>query len=407
MVRLVHVSAFMATAVTAYNVLDTFKAVDYVWPSAEARQAAIDSGAYIVENNVITGLKVCNAHVSSKCGTQTLHRGDRLFATVPRWLPGVPATLGEVITTGSGKTVLKSWPSAEAQDPNDCSKIQYVQSMEITPDGLMWVVDVGRKYFNDPAAADNSCPPKIVLIDIVSQNVVDTYVFPSEVAPYTGSFLNDIVVDVVDEIGYISSTGNNVTDLGAVIMYDRRGKTSRRFEHPSTHAEDATFHVREFANAGIPSDGIALTPDRRRVFYCALSGMGLYSISTEAFRDFGKDVQEGLVAHGAKPDISDGMAFGSDGSLFFGGLQSDSLYRWHPESGTPVSEAEVIAQNPEDLYWIDTLAFDNRGHLVVTSNKLAKFFNGAMDFAETNMRIVSFDVGTDSYMKAAHPAAIV
>ena len=77
----------------------------------------------------------------------------------------------------------------ETQDQTDCSKIQYVQSIEFSPDDFMWIVDVDRKYFNDPTAADNSCPPKMVLVDIESGSIVDTYVFPSEVAPYTGSFL--------------------------------------------------------------------------------------------------------------------------------------------------------------------------------------------------------------------------
>ena len=111
------------------------------------------------------------------------------------------------------------------------------------------------------------------------------------------------------------------------IMYDRLAKTSRRFEHPSTHAENRTFHVHESVNAGIPTDGIALTLDRSRVFYCALSGVGLYSFSTELFRDFAKDVQMSLMTQGEKPDISEGMAFGSDGSLFFGGLKTVALYR--------------------------------------------------------------------------------
>jgi hypothetical protein len=312
----------------------------------------------------------------------------------------VPATLAEVVSSADGKSLLQPWPDRESQDPEDCTKIQYVQSMEITPDGLMWIVDVGRKYFNNADASDNSCPPKMVLMDVKSKKVVDSYVFPNEVAPYTGSFLNDIVVDVVEQIGYISSTGNNVTDLGAVVMYDRLKKTSRRFEHPSTHA-DGTFHVREFELQGIPTDGIALTPDRKTLYYCALTGLGLYSISTEAFRESSEAAKASLISHGEKPDISDGMAFGSDGSLFFGGLQTNALYRWHPESGVSVAEAEILGQSKKELYWIDTLAFDNRGKLLVTSNKLAAFFNGAMDFSSENFRIISFDVGTNSYMQAS------
>ena len=54
---------------------------------------------------------------------------------------------------------------------------------------MLFIVDVVCRSFNDPTAADNSCPPKMVPVDIESCSIVDTYVFPSEVAPYTGSFL--------------------------------------------------------------------------------------------------------------------------------------------------------------------------------------------------------------------------
>jgi hypothetical protein len=129
--------------------------------------------------------------------------------------------------------------------------------------------------------------------------------------------------------------------------------------------------------------------------------LGLYSISTKALQESSEAAKASLISHGEKPDISDGMAFGSDGSLFFGGLQTNALYRWHPASGVPVAEAEIVGQSKKELYWIDTLAFDNRGKLLVTSNKLAAFFNGAMDFSSENFRIISFDVGTNSYMQAS------
>jgi sugar lactone lactonase YvrE len=247
----------------------------------------------------------------------------------------------------------------------------------------------------------------MVLMDIESKEVVDSYEFPNEVAPYKSSFLNDIVVDVVEQVGYLSSTEFE-TARGAVVMYDRRKKTSRRFEHnPSTRAENRTFHVHAFENQGFPTDGIALTPDRKRVYWCALSGLGLYSISTKAFRESSEAAEASLISHGEKPDISDGMAFGSDGSLFFGGLQTDALYRWHPESGVPVIEAQVLGQSKKELYWVDTLTFDNRGKLLVTSNRLAAFFERATNLSSENYRIISFDVGTNSYMQASTEALLV
>ena len=125
---------------------------------------------------------------------------------------------------------------------------RYVQSMEIDSDGLMWVVDVGRRNFAG-GLPDNRCPPKILLIDTQTgqvwavhplpldlnhstsafprtrtrprlrvhakrawyahgvQVVDPPFVFPADVAPYSSSFLNDIVVDEVAQVAYISDAG--------------------------------------------------------------------------------------------------------------------------------------------------------------------------------------------------------
>lgn len=393
---------------SSFTVLAAFPIVNYTWDSPEAYSAAVASGAYIPENNIITGLKACNSNVAARCtGAQ------RLFVTVPRWLPGVPGTLNEVVMQGPAAPILAPWPSREAQDPTDCSKIQYVQSMEIDPDGIMWVVDVGRKYFNDADAADNTCPPKIVLIDVVSDEILETYEFPSDVAPYTGSFLNDIAVDFQRQVGYISDTGNNYTDSGAVVVYDRHANSSRRFEDPrSTYAENATFMIHGDANSGVPADGIALHPDGELLFYSALSGYHLYSVPTSFLRDHSKtdaEIAAAVKDYGPKPSNSDGMGFGADGSLFFGGLTTDSVYRWDPATEN-ASEAEILATDHDQLWWVDTFAFDNAGNLLLTSNKLNGFFGHELDLTGAsggNFRIISMPVGTNSYMAQTDADALV
>lgn len=47
-----------------------WKEVEFAWPSAEARRQAIDSGSYIVENNLPLGLDIW--------------KDKKLFITVPR-----------------------------------------------------------------------------------------------------------------------------------------------------------------------------------------------------------------------------------------------------------------------------------------------------------------------------------
>lgn len=282
--------------------------------------------------------------------------------------------------------------------------------MEIDPQGVMWVLDVGRKYFNQPEAVDNSCPPKIVLIDIDSKRTLSSYVFPADVAPPDGAFLNDIVLDLKHQVAFISSTGNNASDLGALVMYDRQRQHSRRFEDATTHAATDTASIRplvihgtDFTQqlSGSPTDGIALSPSRKRVYWSPLGGYHLYSVSARALRKGSdKKVRASLVDHGLKPDISDGMNFGRDGDLFFGGLTTDSLYRWTP--GTDLSTSVVVARDAQQLGWVDTMAWDGHGSIWVTSNRLNLLFSGAMDFTGKdgpNFRIVKLKVGTNSYMK--------
>eukprot|EP00450_Noctiluca_scintillans_P011742 CAMPEP_0194489036 /NCGR_PEP_ID=MMETSP0253-20130528/8734_1 /TAXON_ID=2966 /ORGANISM="Noctiluca scintillans" /LENGTH=423 /DNA_ID=CAMNT_0039329463 /DNA_START=45 /DNA_END=1316 /DNA_ORIENTATION=+ len=396
------------TKCQSLEVVEEWVTADYDWDE-RVRESAIASGEYIIEHNTITGIKVCGPAVSTRC------EREQVFVTVPRWATGVPGTLNLVVHNSTGHAVLRPWPSMEAQSPRDCEKIQYVQSMEIDSHGIMWVADVGRKYFTEPAAVDNSCPPKMVLVDVPTGDIIETYVFPPEVAPYDGAFLNDIVLDVPNQVAYLTSTGNNASDLGALVVYDRRFRRSRRFEDATTHANnlgaEIEIHGSVYTNnlAGFPVDGIALSPRADQLYYSPLGGFHLYSVETATLRDFTSSlstIAATIVDHGAKPSNNDGMSMGSDGDLFFGGITTDTLYRWTPGSGSVQTRSLGLVTDPVNLWWVDTHAFDNLGNLWLTSNKLNTWFFGAtvppaMDFSGAsgaNFRIMKVPVGSNSYM---------
>jgi hypothetical protein len=69
----------------------------------------------------------------------------------------------------------------------------------------------------------------------------------------------------------------------------------------------------------IPIDGIALTPDKSTVYYNALSGNRLYSVPAAQLRSFTPGADLAVIDVGEKP-ASDGLAFGSNGKLYFGSL---------------------------------------------------------------------------------------
>ena len=75
----------------------------------------------------------------------------------------------------------------------NCDALQNVHAMEIDQFCRMWVIDVGRVHI-DTDSPDNKCPPKLVLIDLQTDKVLRTYVFPEQVVSRTSNFLNDIAV---------------------------------------------------------------------------------------------------------------------------------------------------------------------------------------------------------------------
>lgn len=255
--------------------------MDFAWDATHAKSEYIDSGAFDVNKTIITGIKVAS-------------KGE-IFVTVPRWFAGVPSTLNKVALAADGSTaqnpVLTPWPSWDMNAiGGDCSGLQYLQSMEIDNDGIMWALDVGLvNTIGGPV--DTTCPPKMVFIDTQTGDTVgDPYIFPDSVFSHTSGFPNDLVIDNAAQVAYISDTSPEGN--GAIIVFDRSDRKSRRF-HDDTMKPDTTGDIDWSSvnypqgTAGFqatPQDGIALTPDGKRVYFTALGAVGMYSLSAMALR---------------------------------------------------------------------------------------------------------------------------
>ena len=96
--------------------------------------------------------------------------------------------------------------------------------MEIDPKlGKMWVIDAGRiDVFATPI---NKCPPKLIIIDLETNDIITSYTFPNEVLGYETNFINDIVIDPINgDWAYMSDTGiGPISGMpGGIIVYDAK-----------------------------------------------------------------------------------------------------------------------------------------------------------------------------------------
>ncbi|XP_067671578.1 major royal jelly protein 1-like [Haliotis asinina] len=364
--------------------------IEYEWPSESIKQEFIKNGSFVLQNNIITGIKVYNGSV---------------YVTVPRWKKGVASTLN-VITEKDGKPVLRPFPSWTMQTIGDCSAIQYSQSMEIDPlTGWMWIIDTGIGLIADPT--ETICPPKLIIYDINHRRMVRTHVFPDDVASRY-FFLNDIVLHRVGGkavLAYISDSRQ-----AHIVTYDFRSDKSFSFADSSMLAESPPSSVVHIGNRSYPQttpiDGIAISPDFRYVYYSPLAGTSLYRIPTVVLSNPKGLFKQSVRKVGVKKSQSDGMAFGKQ-FMYYSALSSNGVYQWDfkkdqntaagPDDITLTSQV-LIAHDDQRMKWVDTLAFDNEGSLWFTVNDLVSFMGQTMNFSRPNMFIWKLYLGDNGYL---------
>ena len=375
--------------------------VDFVWPSSTARSNAINTGAYIPLNNIITGVKWWN---------------NVFYLTVPRWRAGVPSTLNSFNPQGAtSSNLLTPWPSFGMNQIGLCSSFQYIQSMEIDTLGRMWIIDVGRvNIFDNSTVPYNvfACPPKLVIIDITSQVVLRSHTFSTDTVPYTTNFINDIVLDQKNGFAYITDTGEGAD--GGLVIYNYNTDISRRYSSHYTNVDNnATMFRINHRNYTImdPSDTIALSADAETLYFGALSGYKMYQVSTAILRDYTMTASQ-ITANisiafirgysRTQPTQCDGMTCSSSNMCYYGSHSTPTEDSIVVTNFTGTAQTTVSLYNNETtMQWVDTLAWAGEGLLVFTTNRLQRFFFGPplVSGQGANFRLFTLMVpGQSSYL---------
>ncbi len=352
---------------SSFETLASWVSIQYDWQSPSQRSLYLSSKLYIPENNAIAGIKC--------------YKND-IFLTVPRWLRGVPSTLNKLKLNKNGEYVLSPFPNWASNDLKSDFGLKYVQSMEIDTKGRMWIIDVGRLNIIDKPETVINGPAKIVILDINTKKVIKFLVLSEEIAPYNASFLNDIVIDEKRGFAYISDTS------GAIIIYNFEKNIAKRWSSDTMKNEqdlNLTINGVSYGNSVFTTaiDGIALSDNGNNLFFCALQGIHLFTINTDLLRDFDVSdevLEKNVMNLGRKRDVSDGMTTSKGDFLYFGGLMTDSVYKWDMKKEFNEENQEILAKDVKKLHWVDTFAWRKDGELLVVTNKLDLFFTKKMDF---------------------------
>ncbi|QHW31748.1 gluconolaconase [Paenibacillus rhizovicinus] len=307
----------------------------------------------------------------------------RIFVCFPKWGDDVRFTVAEIVDGH-----LQPYPNLATNsiNPSDRTKsFISVQSVIADGRGTLWVLDTGAPNFSEPIKGG----AKLVAVDLITNTIRKIYTFDEEVVLPT-TYLNDVRFDFrVGTSGYAYITDSSSRGPGAIIVVNlENGNAFRRLNGAHSTSPDPYFlpkvegeilmnRNRDGSTSPfrLASDGLAISPDGKMIFFCPLTSRQLYSISAEALRD--RTIPDSELSYHVKywgeKGASDGMITDAKGNVYAGDYENDSIRKIWPNG-----IMETIAHDPKIL-WPDTFSIGPDRHLYVIVNQLhrqARFHYG-------------------------------
>jgi sugar lactone lactonase YvrE len=186
------------------------------------------------------------------------------------------------------------------------------------------------------------------------------------------TYLNDVRFDLRrGEAGMAFITDSADSGPNGIIVVDlASGRSWRRLhDHPSTKAEDgfvAVIEGRPLDQLLMGTDGIAISHDGARLFFCPLASRRLYSVATDALADPGlpeDEVARTVTDHGDK-GASDGLESDAQGRVYATNYEHGAILR-----RTADGDWEPLLYDSR-LLFVDTLSLATDGFLYLTVNAL-------------------------------------
>lgn len=336
---------------------------------------------YQQENIVLTGIEIA---------------WDRVFVSTPRLRAGVPATLSFF----SRRAPLGSSPQLQAYPSWDwhgagkgeinCTKLISVYRTRLDSCDRLWVVDAGVMTSIDDFMP--VCPPKIVVFDLKTNQVVRHVTFPRGVLR-PDTLLTNFVIDEVsaktcdDAFLYITDT------LGpGIVVFDGVRDRSWRVVHASMfpNPDEATYKIGsdtfEFLDGII---GITFSPRLRTVYYQPLATDRVFSVSTSALQAGPLSLGQQLPVTMVGRKSSQGLALAvnpRDDTIVFAPFTETAIASWQPRT----NRQRILAYSPEELQFTAEIIWAKRdnGNYWVMSSKFHKFFLKQVDTRQINIRIM-------------------
>ncbi len=294
----------------------------------------------------------------------SVSKTGRIFVNFPDWSDKHTLSVAEIIDGKPKPFPNEEWNKAGAPG----SHFVCVQSVVVDAEDNLWILDPAAPKLKEIVKGG----PKLVKVDLKTNQVVQTIPFGQDVAPKK-SYLNDVRIDTAANVAYITESGK-----GALVVVDlKSGKARRLLDGDKSTAAESDVKIavdgRELydqekkAAPQFQADGIALDAKNGYLYYHALTGHTLYRIKTDYLKDakLSKSDLASKVETLVQTPAPDGMLEGPDGFLYLTAIEQNAIVRYDPVT----KEVRTIIADKR-LSWPDTMSWGPDDALYVTTSQI-------------------------------------
>ncbi|GAB3686281.1 L-dopachrome tautomerase-related protein [Salinisphaera aquimarina] len=305
----------------------------------------------------------------------------RIFASAPSGGLNSGTSLVEVDPDTGKSTPYPNieWNQFQSDAPGKHQWIA-VQALWVDADDHLWTLDK-----SSPKLDAAQWPPKLVEFDLSTHKVVQEYTFENTITPKDS--LNDVRVDLKHGYAYLTDAANQG---GLVVLNLKTCKSRLVLAGDRSSVAESGQHLMFDSRIArrkdgkilvLQSDGIALSPDRKWVYYRPLTDHNYWRIPTTSLIDESLSSKELAASKQflGTDVMSGGIEMDDDGVLYAGDLEKRTVVALTPveKDDEPRLESTVLVKPHPELAWADGFAVHD-GYLYIADSHLNEvaFSNG-------------------------------
>ncbi|XP_022115671.2 protein yellow-like [Pieris rapae] len=363
--------------------LYSWNVLDWNYPDLYSKQRDLDSGALNPKNALPVGIERWR---------------NKLFVSVPRWFPGIPATLNYISLDApyEPSPKLTPYPSFKENELGNCENgLTTVYRIKADKCDRLWVLDVGT-YGYDPNVT-NVCPYALSVYDLHTNQRLRRYVFRSEdIVPTT--FIANIALDegdtCEDYFAYFSD------ELGyGLITYSWEQNKSWRFSHgfflPDPLVGDFNIAGMNFQWISEGIFGISASPKGpdgyRTLYFSPITSNTEFAVSTRILRDETKvkgSYKDFKVVGSRGPDThTTAKVVDETGVQLYNLIDQNAIGCWNTQLPMKPQNTAVVDRDDVSMIFPCDVKVDGGRNVWVISDRMSIFLESELDYSDINFRI--------------------